>query len=167
MYRVLFLLVAALFLAAGVVGCDLNPGAPTPPPGGDPRGTALAQRQVAEQTLVALNNATATVTSAEFARVKPLLGVQLQDGGVAPGGGAAVQVVVLNGDKARHQVVVRLYDGSDPLNSERYRVGGLEVAAANSATLALTTTVPFANLASQVMQIDGVWDYSPPPPVAP
>jgi hypothetical protein len=164
-YRALFLLAAGLLVAAALAGCDPN-AAPTPTPVGDARGTAVVQRQVAEQTLVALNNATATVTSAEFARVKPLLGVQLKDAGAVPGG-TAVDIAVLNGDKLRHQVVVRLYDRTDPLNQERYRVGGLEVGAANSATLTLTTTVPFADLAPQVLQIDGVWDYSPPPPVVP
>jgi hypothetical protein len=167
MHRALFLLAAVLLLAAGVVGCDPAPAAVTPTPVVDARGTAVAERQVAEQTLAAITNATTTVTTAAFARVKPLLEVQLKDAGAAGAAGTRVQILVRNGDETRHQVAIRLYDGTDPLNSEQYRVGVLEVEAANSATTTLTTTVPFAVLASQVLQIDGVWDFSPPPPMQP
>src|SRR5262245_38570741 len=105
-YRALWLLAAGLLLAAAVAGCDPNPAPPpTPSPEADARGTAVAARQAAERTLVAINNATATVTGAEFARVKPLLEVQLQDEGAAPGGGTAVQIAVRNGDQAGHQIV--------------------------------------------------------------
>jgi hypothetical protein len=163
MFRILWLVAASLLLAAGLIGCDSTT-PPTPVPPVDVRATAVNDRLVAEQTLVALKNATSTVTSSEFQRIKPLLQVSLKDAGSAAPGETQVEVTVTNGDRAAHRIVIRLYDRAQPLNAAAYAIGAVEVGPGAAGTTVVTAPLPFAAVAAQIQQIDGTWDFGPPAP---
>jgi len=159
---------AALLLTVLLAAC----GGPAPAPLDVPATTtALAgdnatvvARQRLVPTFVAGRNATATVQTSDFRRIRALLQVRLADGGPATPPGAQVRLTVSNADTSAHQVVVRLYDRGAPLSTNAYSVAALQVAAGATASTLATARVPFATVAAQVLQIDGVWDFGPPGP---
>jgi hypothetical protein len=164
MYRFLVLAASVLLLLAALLGCDA-PTSSTPTPSADlsARATDFAQQKDVAPTYFSMQDATATVTTALFQRVKPLLQVQLKEDGPATPPGTRVQITVTNGDQAAHTVVIRLFERTAPLDTRGYSVAAVTLAAGGTSTTTVTSPLPFAALAAQVLQIDGIWDFGPPP----
>ena len=68
-----------------------------------------------------------------------------------------------NGDQAAHTVVIRLFARASPLDTRGYAVGAVTLAAGATGSTTITSPLPFAEIATQVLQIDGTWDFGPPP----
>src|SRR4051794_13696319 len=120
-------LVMALLLMLTLLGCE--GGGPVPV---DPAATATAQvadqatltaRQGLVGTYGANANVTATAGAVVLARVRPLIGLDLQDAGPIILAGTtfqAVRLTITNRDSAPHHLVIRLYERTAPLNIRAY-----------------------------------------------
>ena len=75
-----------------------------------------------------------------------------------------VEVTVTNGDTAQHQIVIRLFARAAPVDSSAYAVGAVTLAAGATGSTTFTSPLPFADIAPQILQIDGTWDFAPPVP---
>jgi ABC-type phosphate transport system substrate-binding protein len=170
MRRSLLLLIAGLLLLAATA-CDLgNTG-----PNGPATATAITAdnatvtaREPLAATYSADQQSTATAQNAQFAAIRPLIQVQIQDQGTTTDAGkdaTRVGITVQNADKTAHQVVVRIYYKDAPLNTQDYGVGSVNVPASGSADTSVVWPLPFKLAAAHVLQIDNIWDYSPPPNV--
>ncbi|MGI8589048.1 MAG: hypothetical protein ACR2M0_15390 [Chloroflexia bacterium] len=166
------LLVAACLLPVALaLGCDVGgPPAPDLPATATAlavdASTASAYKQLAS-TFVAGENAAATVGTGDFARIKPLLKVELRDGGKVTFAGresTSVDLAVTNGDTAAHRVVIRLYDRNSPLSTVGYSIGALDVPGGGTASTKATSLLPFSSIAAQIQQIDKDVDFRPPSP---
>ena len=164
--------VAGGLLALALVGCD--PGGPAPV---DPAATATAQavdqatvgaRQQIVKTFTANEQVTATAQAALFARIGPLIAIDLQDAGPIIVAGTPMHEVrlnVTNHDQVAHQVVIRLYDKAEPLNLSAYSSSdSLAIPAGQTAIAGANTVLPFADVAAQLQQLDGIAVYGPPTP---
>ncbi len=156
--RALLVVAGGLLLLAALFGCESG-GTPT----ADARATDFVQQKDVALTYAVIRGTTTTENSAAFQRIKPLLKVQLQEITPAPAKGSQVQITVTNGDTAAHQIVIRLFARAAPLDPAAYAVGGVTVAAGATGSVTTTAPLPFADLAPQVLQIDGTWDFSAPP----
>jgi hypothetical protein len=158
-FRALLAVAGGLLLLAALFGCDTG-GSPTP----DARATDFAQQKAVALTYVVVESTKTAEKNAAFTRVKPLLKVELKDAGAAASGGSQVQITVTNGDTAQHVVVVRLFARAAPLDTSAYAVGSVTLAAGATGSTTITAPLPLADLAPQILQIDGTWDFSPPQP---
>jgi hypothetical protein len=158
-FRALLAMAGGLLLLAALFGCDTS-GSPTP----DARATDFAQQKAVALTYVVVESTTTADKNAAFARVKPLIKVTLADAGAATPGGSQVQVTVTNGDTAEHTIVVRLFARAAPLDTSAYAVGSVTLAAGATGSTTISAPLPLADLAPQILQIDGTWDFSPPTP---
>jgi len=163
-------LVMALLLMLTLLGCE--GGGPVPV---DPAATATAQ--VADQaTLTARQglvgtygvnaNVTATAGAVVLARVRPLIGLDLQDAWPIILAGTtfqAVRITVSNRDSAPHHLVIRLYERTAPLNIRAYASSDpFDVPAGGTAVAGANSPLPFASIAAQIQQLDGIVEYGPP-----
>jgi hypothetical protein len=148
-----------LLLLAALFGCETG-GSPTP----DARATDFAQQKAVALTYVVVESTTTAEKNAAFARIKPLLKVELKDAGAAASGGSQVQITVTNGDTTQHVVVVRLFARAAPLDTSAYAVGSVSLAAGATGSTTIAAPLPFDAVAPQILQIDGTWDFSPPQP---
>jgi ABC-type phosphate transport system substrate-binding protein len=170
MRRSLLLLIAGLLLLVATA-CDFGntgPNGPATATAVSADNATVAARQPLAATYTADQQSTATAQNAQFAAIRPLITVQLQDQGATTDAGkdaTRVGITVQNADKTAHQVVVRVYYKDAPLNTQDYGVGSVNVPANGSADTSVVWPLPFKLAAAQVLQIDGIWDYSPPPDV--
>jgi hypothetical protein len=170
MRRSLLLLLAG-FLLIAATACDLGPSGPNVPATATAVGAAdatVTAREPLAATYTADQQSTATAQNAQFAAIRPLIKVQIQDQGAATDAGkdaTRIGITVQNADKVAHQVVIRIYYKDAPLNTQDYGVGSVNVPANGSADTSIVWALPFKLAAAQVLQIDNIWDYSPPPDV--
>jgi hypothetical protein len=170
MRRSLLLLLAGLLILA-TPACDLGPSGPNVPATAttiSADDATVTARQPLAATYTADQLSTATAQNAQFAAIRPLITVQLQDQGAATDAGkdaTRIGITVQNADKVAHQVVVRVYYKDAPLNTQDYGVGAVRVPANSSAETSIVWALPFKLAAAQVLQIDNIWDNSPPPDV--
>jgi hypothetical protein len=157
--RALLVVAGSLLLLAALFGCETG-GSPTP----DARATDFAQQKEVALTYVVVESTTTADKNATFARIKPLLKVELKDAGAATPSGSQVQITVTNGDTAQHVIVVRLFARAAPLDTSAYAIGSVTLAAGATGSTTITSPLPFADIAPQILQIDGTWDFSPPAP---
>ncbi len=157
--RALLVVAGGLLLLAALFGCESG-GTPT----ADARATDFVQQQDVALTYAVIRSTSTTQNSAAFQRVKPLLKVQIQEIRPAPASGSQVAITVTNGDTAAHQIVIRLFARAAPLDPSAYAVGSVTLAAGATGSTTITAPLPFADLAPQILQIDGTWDFSAPVP---
>lgn len=170
MRRCLLFLIAGLLLLAATA-CDLGntgPNGPATATAISADNATLTAGEPLAATYTADQQSTATAQNAQFAAIRPLITVQLHDQGTTTDAGkdaTRVGITVQNADKTAHQVVVRIYYKDAPLNTQDYGVGSVNVPANGSADTSVIWALPFKLAAAQVLQIDTIWDYSPPPDV--
>lgn len=165
------LLGACLLPLALALGCDSGGPAPPDLPATSTAlaydaATSVAHQQLAG-TFVAGENATTTAGLGLFERTKPLLKVTLKDAGTVLLAGlqtTSVELTVTNADTAAHHIVIRLYDHNSLLSTTAYSIGALDVPAGGTASTKVTSSLPFAAIATQIQQIDKDADYRPPAP---
>ena len=78
--------------------------------------------------------------------------------------GALIVLTVTNYHSAPHRVLARLYNRRAPLDSAAYAMLTVDVPAGASASATARLPVAVALLGAQTVAIDGVTDFSPPPP---
>jgi hypothetical protein len=158
-FRALLAVAGGLLLLAALFGCETG-GTPTP----DARATDFARQKDVALTYVVVESTTTADKNAAFTRIKPLIKVALADAGTAPPSGSQVQITVTNGDTAEHVIVVRLFARAAPLDTSAYAVGAVTLAAGATGSTTIAAPLPVADIAPQILQIDGTWDFSPPAP---
>jgi hypothetical protein len=106
---------------------------------------------------------TQTAAAVTLRWVSPQIFLALPGAGPQPAG-ARIVLTVTNNHSAPHRVLARLYNRRAPLDSAAYLMVTVDVPAGASASATARLPVAVALLGAQTVAIDGVTDFSPPPP---